>query len=119
MSASIRRVALLLVPLIGVGACDKAPPKPTPVAAVALSRPLVTVQERNGRVLAPQSALTEQGGAPGVYVLTADGRARFRMVRTGKSYGGRVEILSGLAGDEKLVTGDLRDMHDGSPIQPR
>jgi multidrug efflux pump subunit AcrA (membrane-fusion protein) len=38
------------------------------------------------------------------------------MVRTGKSYDGRVEVLSGLAGDEVLVTGDV---HDGSPIQPR
>ena len=115
MFASIRRVALLFVPLILVAACDKAPPKPA--AAVALSRPLVTVQERNGRVLVPQSAITEQGGAPGVYVLATDRTARFRMVRTGKSYGGRVEILSGLSGDEMLVAGDLRDMHDGSRIQ--
>ena len=39
------------------------------------------------------------------------------MVRTGKNVNGRIEILSGLSGSETLVTGDLRDVHDGSPVK--
>jgi hypothetical protein len=39
------------------------------------------------------------------------------MVRTGKTVNNRVEILSGLRGSETLVTGDLRDVHDGSPVK--
>jgi multidrug efflux pump subunit AcrA (membrane-fusion protein) len=65
----------------------------------------------------PQSVLVERGGVPGVFVLGEEGRARFRMVRTGKNINGRVEILSGLSGNETLVTGDLRDVHDGSPVK--
>jgi hypothetical protein len=116
MPASIHRVALLILPLTVLGGCGQE--SPPPPATAALSRPLVTVITRNERVLAPRDALTERGGLPGVFVVT-DGMARFRMVRAGKAADGRVEILSGLTGAEQLVTGDLRDVHDGSPITPR
>jgi multidrug efflux pump subunit AcrA (membrane-fusion protein) len=114
MPASRSRPLLLITLFIWVAACGQETPKPA--ATPALSRPLVTPQVRNGRVLVPQTAVTNLGGTPGVYVMTPDQTARFRMVRTGKSYDGRVEVLSGLAGNEVLVTGDV---HDGSPIQPR
>ncbi|HCU52879.1 MAG TPA: hypothetical protein DIC36_00875 [Gammaproteobacteria bacterium] len=114
MPAPRSRFLLLMAPCILVVACGQETPKPADTPA--LSRPFVTPQERNGRVLVPQTVLTNLGGSPGVYVLAPDHTARFRMVRTGKSYDGRVEVLSGLAGDEVLVTGDV---HDGSPIQPR
>jgi len=67
--------------------------------------------------LVPQSALVVRGGIPGVFVLSETNQARFRMVRTGKNVNGRIEILSGLSGSETLVTGDLRDVHDGSPVK--
>ena len=117
MIALIRRIALLL-PFIALAGCGQEPPPPPPQTAAALTRPLVTVTTRNDRVLVPQATLTERGGLTGVFVV-ADGSARFRMVRAGKSYDGRVEILSGLTGTETLVTGELGDVHDGSPIQPR
>jgi len=65
----------------------------------------------------PAAAITDLGGIPGVFVLTDEHVARFRMIRAGKDAGGRVEVLSGLTGGEMLVGGDLRDVHDGSPIQ--
>lgn len=114
MASPRTHILLLIVPFALVGACNQ---KASTIAtAPALSRPLISLQERNGRVLVPQTAITRQGGTPGVYVLAPDQTARFRMVRTGKSYDGRVEILSGLTGNEMLVAGDV---HDGSPIQPR
>jgi len=114
MPVSRSRLLLLMTLFIWVAACGQETPKPA--ATPALARPLVSPQEGNGRVLVPQTAIANLGGTPGVYVLAPDRTARFRMVRTGKSYNGRVEILSGLAGHEVLVTGDV---HDGSPIQPR
>lgn len=115
MPAPNHRLAFLILPLAVLGGCGQEPAAPP--AAPALSRPLVTVSTRNERVLVPQAALTERGGLPGVFVVT-DGIARFRMVRAGKAYDGRVEILSGLAGAEQLVTGELQDVHDGSPVTP-
>jgi hypothetical protein len=44
------------------------------------------------------------------------GEARFRMVRPGRIVGGETEILAGLVGDETLVLGDLKTLHDGSPV---
>lgn len=88
-----------------------------PVPRTALERPTQVLDAKAGRVLVPQVAVVERGGIPGVFVLTEKNQARFRMVRTGKSVHDRVEILSGLNGNETLVTGDLRDVHDGSPIQ--
>lgn len=113
MTDAIRCRALLILPLMLLAACGKDTPPPPP--APALERPLVTVTIRNNRILAPQIALIERGGVTGVFVME-DGVARFRMVRAGKTYDGRVEILSGLSDDEHLVTGDLRDVHDGSPV---
>lgn len=75
------------------------------------------METRAGRLLVPASAMVERGGVPGVFVLTPQGQARFRMIRSGKIVNGRVEVLSGLDGNEALVAGDLRDVHDGSLIK--
>ena len=115
MRFPVRSVAAFIVAVLLLAACGKKAAEPAPLAAQA--RPTLTLDVRAGRVLVPQSALVERGGIPGVFVLGEEGRARFRMVRTGKSVNGRIEILSGLGGNETLVTGDLRDVHDGSPVK--
>lgn len=87
-----------------------APPLARPVARAAASDP-------TGRIVVPQAAITERGGAPGVFVLNESGQARFRMVRPGRAVKDGMEILSGLSGGETLVLGDLTPVRDGSPIQ--
>jgi hypothetical protein len=114
MHAPRRPLASLFILLLVATGCGKKEPPMAP--ATALSRPVVTLTLHNGRVLAPQAAITERGAIPGVFVLDPQQTARFRMVRTGKTADGRVEVLSGLTGDETLVTGDLRDIRDGSPV---
>lgn len=103
-------IAIQLLAACGEKAMEPAPPE-------TLSRPTLILSATPNRVLVPQSALVERGGIPGVFVLADDHHARFRMVRTGKLINGRAEILSGLSGSETLVTGDLRNVRDGSPIQ--
>lgn len=115
MPVAIFRLALL-VSLIALGACHGRPPA-VPSSLPVLSRPAIALPAGGGPVRVPTALIVEQGGIPGVFVLTADHTARFRMVRTGKDVGGRIEILSGLTGNETLVGGNLRDVHDGSPIQ--
>lgn len=116
MHAPRRLLASLFILLLVAAGCGKKEPPTAP--ATALSRPVVTLTLRNGRVLAPQTAITERGAIPGVFVLDPAQTARFRMVRTGRTADGRVEVLSGLTGDETLVIGDLRDIRDGSAITP-
>ena len=105
-------VAVTILLLTG---CDNKPAPPATVAA--LTRPVLQLDAKAGRVLVPQSAVVERGGIPGVFVLTEANQARFRMVRSGKIVSDRVEILSGLGGNESLITGDLNGVHDGDLIQ--
>lgn len=113
---SMKAFAVFLVALTLLVACGRKPAPPG-AALPGLDRPLLTLDVKSsGRILIPQAALVERGGLPGVFVLGADNQARFRMVRPGKTGNGRVEILSGLSGDETLVLGDLHEVHDGSPI---
>jgi multidrug efflux pump subunit AcrA (membrane-fusion protein) len=116
-----------------LAACEHPVPSPPPPAA-PLVRPVVTLAARGteARLMLPTAAVVTRGGIPGVFVLQEaaafpppargeDGRAlpeaRFRMVKTGKTSGNRVEILSGLGGDETLVLGALSNVHDGSPVK--
>ena len=64
----------------------------------------------------PRAALTVRNGVPGVFVVV-NNEARFRMVRPGKTGKVRVEILSGLFGNETLIIDDLQVVHDGSPVK--
>ena len=117
MRFPICSVAVSVVAILLLAACGKKAAEPAPLATLA--RPVVMLDAQAGRVLVPHSALVERGGIPGVFVLTKEQQARFRMVRTGKAVNGRVEILSGLSGGEILVTGDLQDVRDGSPIKKK
>lgn len=115
--------------------CERVAPTP-PIALPVIERPMVTLKTSapEGRVLVPSAAVVERGGIPGVFVLQgaaafppptpdAEGKplpqARFRMIKTGKLVGRRIEILSGLRGNETLVLGNLADVRDGSPLTVR
>ena len=117
MRFPIRAVSILAIAILLSAGCSEKTAEPVPVAA--LERPALTLDTKAGRILLPQSVLVERGGVPGVFVLTDENQARFRMVRTGKSMNNQVEILSGLSGSETLIAGDLRDVHDGSLIQKK
>jgi multidrug efflux pump subunit AcrA (membrane-fusion protein) len=117
MRFPIRIVSIAAVAVVLLSGCGKKAVEPAPVAA--LVRPVLALDAKAGRVLIPPSQLVERGGVPGVFVLTDENQARFRMVRTGKSMNNLVEILSGLSGGEILIAGDLRDVHDGSLIQKK
>ena len=84
----------------------------------AIARPVVKISAvlaKDVSILIPRAALVIRNGISGVFVLE-NNEARFRMVRLGKTGAGKVEILSGLFGNETLVVGGLEAVHDGSPI---
>lgn len=105
----------LLASIMLLAACGKEAPPPAPAA---LPRPLHAVQPEKGKISIPRKLVTERHGVPGVFVLQDGKLARFRMVSTGKIRNDRIEVLSGLQGNESLVAGDLTFVMDGSPIEP-
>jgi RND family efflux transporter MFP subunit len=54
-------------------------------------------------ILAPRSAIVVRGSLPCAYVLDSDNTAQLRYVTLGSAHGDAVEILSGIAANEKLV----------------
>ncbi|HEX7966476.1 MAG TPA: efflux RND transporter periplasmic adaptor subunit [Gammaproteobacteria bacterium] len=64
----------------------------------------------------PASVLAERAGILGVFVVDADGQAHFRLVRTGPSRDGRVEIQSGLAAGEHVVLAPGDQVDNGTRI---
>ncbi|MEW5746779.1 MAG: efflux RND transporter periplasmic adaptor subunit [Nitrospirota bacterium] len=68
-------------------------------------------------IVVPQQAVVEKGQLTGVYTVDARGIVTYRLVRPGKKHGGMVEILSGIAPGERVITDGLERAVDGGIIQ--
>ena len=61
--------------------------------------------------------MVEHGELQGVFVVGADGTVEYRLVKTGKTFGNRVEILSGLAAGEKVAVSQIDRLRDGARVE--
>jgi len=68
-------------------------------------------------LLVPASAILTRGQIQGVFVVDNQNTAHLRLVRTGASYGNRIEILSGLADGERILTSEVSKAADGGRVQ--
>lgn len=75
----------------------------------------VPVRERPALLLA-EGAVVRRGQIESVFVVE-DGRARLRLVKTGRRLHGKVEVLSGLAGGESVVVRDAHLLNDGAAVE--
>jgi RND family efflux transporter MFP subunit len=66
----------------------------------------------------PVSAVVQRGQMEMVFVVE-DGKARLRIVRTGRRFGDEVELVSGMEGGETLVVENAATLLDGQPLQIR
>jgi len=65
----------------------------------------------------PKTAITQRGQLTGVFIVDQSGLARLRLIKTGRAFGERVEILSGLnAGEEVLIEGPPT-IQDGTRVR--
>lgn len=76
----------------------------------------VTLERRADAVLVPEVSVVQRPAGTVVYVVE-DGKARARPVRTGIRQEGRVEILEGLDGSERVVVDGAGFLTDGAPVQ--
>ncbi len=76
---------------------------------------LQVVQGTSEALLVPMEAVTRFGQMERVYVVT-DGRAVLRLVKTGRTVAGNVEILSGLNAREQVVLAPPAALRDGQPV---
>jgi len=64
-----------------------------------------------------REALIERGQLQGVYVVGLDSIARFRLIRTGATRPGGIEVLSGLSAGELVVLNGVERVQDGARIE--
>lgn len=68
------------------------------------------------RILVPQTALIQQGQLTGIYTIGTGNVAILRWLRTGKSFGDQVEILSGLSANEQYIVSAEGKLYNGALV---
>jgi membrane fusion protein, multidrug efflux system len=69
-------------------------------------------------LLLPRAAIGGRGQLERVFVVDQGNVARMRLVTTGKAYGDKVEILSGLEPGERVVIDGAERVTDGGRVEP-
>ncbi|HEY3040080.1 MAG TPA: efflux RND transporter periplasmic adaptor subunit [Pyrinomonadaceae bacterium] len=65
----------------------------------------------------PQKAVTQNGQLVSVFVVDHSGTARMRLIKTGETFGERVEVLSGLNDGEQIVSEISPQIKDGTRVR--
>jgi RND family efflux transporter MFP subunit len=83
-----------------------------------IEKPKAKTENSNAKsdmVLVPESALIKKGQLTGIYTVNND-VAILRWIRTGKSFGDQVEVLSGLSLDEKYIVSAEGKLYNGLKV---
>jgi RND family efflux transporter MFP subunit len=75
------------------------------------------VGETRERLTIPTGAVVQRGQLTLVYLLSADGQARLRVVSVGASHEGRVEVLAGVSVGDRVVVDPPAALTDGQKVR--
>jgi RND family efflux transporter MFP subunit len=67
-------------------------------------------------VLVPETALVKQGQLTGIYTIGTGNVAILRWLRTGKTFGNQVEVLSGLSANEQYIVSAEGRLYNGALV---
>lgn len=68
-------------------------------------------------VMIPQTSIVQRGQLVGLYAVDREGIAHLRLIKTGKAYADRVEVLSGLSEGDRIVIDHVNEISDGTRIR--
>lgn len=68
-------------------------------------------------IIIPASAIVQKGQLTGVYTVDKDNIISYRLIRKGDEIAGKVEVLSGLNMDDKIITEGVEKALDGGKIR--
>jgi RND family efflux transporter MFP subunit len=86
------------------------------ITSGAYGRAWFAIGSRSG-IMVPGSAVFERGALTAVWVVSPDKTARMRLVKVGRSFGDRVEVLAGLSAGEQVVVAGGEKVTDGAKLQ--
>jgi membrane fusion protein, multidrug efflux system len=69
------------------------------------------------RISVPVNALLFRPEGPSVAVVGSDQKVHLKTVVLGRDFGNTVEVLSGLAGSEKIVVNPADSLEDGQQVR--
>jgi RND family efflux transporter MFP subunit len=103
--------------LVKVSVPDSAKSFLNPGMYVNVSIPIHhAVSQITDMILVPSSAIIYRDELTGIYTVSDDNKAMLRWIRTGKSYGDKTEVLSGLSKDERYVLSSGGRLFNGTPV---
>jgi multidrug efflux pump subunit AcrA (membrane-fusion protein) len=73
--------------------------------------------EKSRRMSIPRAALIEHGELQGVYVVNSQGSVEYRLIKAGKSWGERIEVLSGLNPGDRVAVTRAEQLRDGVRVE--
>lgn len=77
----------------------------------------MSLGEAKNRITVPATAILERGALTSIWTVDNAKTARMRIVKTGKLFGDRIEILSGLSEGEQIITGSTEKVSDGAKVE--
>ena len=73
-------------------------------------------QVKTDVALVPLSSIVNHDELTGVYTVSVNNTALLRWIRLGKTYGDKVEVISGLARDEKFIQSSESKLYNGARV---
>jgi RND family efflux transporter MFP subunit len=73
-------------------------------------------QKKRSILTIPVAAIVRKGQLIGVYVFGQGNSISYRMIRTGKTFGSDVEVISGLSDGEKIITKGINNVSEGQIV---
>lgn len=87
-------------------------------ATVSIATPeAIVVNTADNAVMVPISSLVKKDQLTGIYSVSNNNTALLRWVRLGKSFGNKVEVLSGLGKEETFIVSAEGKLYNGAPIK--
>ncbi len=83
----------------------------------AFGRAVINLSTGVAGILVPKQAVFEKGALTAVRVVDANRIARLRLVKPGRAFGEKMEILSGLSAGEKVIIGGGDNVNDGAKVE--
>jgi multidrug efflux pump subunit AcrA (membrane-fusion protein) len=68
-------------------------------------------------ILVPKESVIEKGQLVGVYAVDDKGIITYRLIKTGKTYNEKVEVLSGLSDGDRIVVDGVEKAVDGGIVK--
>jgi len=75
------------------------------------------LKDKEKVLLIDKSVVIEKGQLRGVYTVNQQQEAMLRWIRLGKEYGDKIEVLSGLIEEEKLIVSSTSKLIDGVKVK--